>query len=323
EALQDEAKSFCFDWLARTMTATPSIPAEFNNCDARAASSACSCITYAAIHTAGSAATTTIPWMSASTSTINKNPPANPPTVAMITTKQILRTATANTERTRTICSTVHVPPIMAIRTGRLQTSESTCTTLTTQSTRTTQNTHTTKQSTWTIYSIKPHTVASAERSRTALSTSQTSPVITFFTKGPRTTQHTHTAQPPNTTQITQAIQDTRDTQTIQTTQAAHNAKTINCDASTTYRIETHTTQPHATSSCFGQSGCPVGSITVTPYPTGAAAVRSKVSAMSVGSNIGVAPPEPSDSLVVAAAAGQIIASLGLVAAATVAALLL
>ncbi|EXU95338.1 hypothetical protein X797_011586 [Metarhizium robertsii] len=44
EALQDEAKSFCFDWLARTMTATSSIPAEFNNCDARAASSACSCI---------------------------------------------------------------------------------------------------------------------------------------------------------------------------------------------------------------------------------------------------------------------------------------
>ncbi|KJK73356.1 hypothetical protein H634G_11471 [Metarhizium anisopliae BRIP 53293] len=42
---------------------------------------------------------------------------------------------------------------------------------------------------------------------------------------------------------------------------------------------------------------------------------------MSVGSNIGVAPPGPSDSLVVAAAAGQIIASLGLVAAAAVAAL--
>jgi hypothetical protein len=236
EALQDEAKSFCFDWLARTMAAAPSIPAEFNNCNARAASSACSCITYAATHT--------------------------------------------------------------------------------------TQNTHTTKQSTSTIYSIKPHTVTNAERSRTALSTSQTSPVITFFTNGPPTTQHTHTAQPSNTTQ-TQATQATRDTQTIQTTQAAHNAKTINCDASTTYRIETHTSQPHATSSCFGQSGCPVGSITVTPYPTGAAAVRSKVSAMSVGSNIGVAPPEPSDSLVVAAAAGQIIASLGLVAAATVAALLL
>ncbi|KJK73290.1 hypothetical protein H634G_11615, partial [Metarhizium anisopliae BRIP 53293] len=31
EALQDEAKSFCFDWLTRTMTTTSSIPAEFNN----------------------------------------------------------------------------------------------------------------------------------------------------------------------------------------------------------------------------------------------------------------------------------------------------
>lgn len=39
--------------------------------------------------------------------------------------------------------------------------------------------------------------------------------------------------------------------------------------------------------------------------------------------NIGVAPPEPSRCLVVAAAAGQIIDSLGLVAAAAVAALLL
>lgn len=48
EALQDEAKSFCFDWLTRTMTTTSSIPAEFNNCDAKSASSACSCITYAA-----------------------------------------------------------------------------------------------------------------------------------------------------------------------------------------------------------------------------------------------------------------------------------
>ncbi|KJK73411.1 hypothetical protein H634G_11374 [Metarhizium anisopliae BRIP 53293] len=176
-------------------------------------------------------------------------------------------------------------------------------------------NTHTTKQSTSTIHSIKPHTVANAERSRTAFSTSQTSPVITFSTKGPPTTQHTHTTQPPNTTETTQATQDT---QTIQTTRAAHNAKTINCDTSTTYRIKTHTipsyspratncpggrrttvvttaipspdnrppasytTQLHATSSCFGQSGCPVGGITVTPYPTGAATVRRKVSAMSV-----------------------------------------
>ncbi|TWU71468.1 hypothetical protein ED733_002943 [Metarhizium rileyi] len=244
EALQDEASSVCFDWLAKTVTVPPSIPAEFNNCDARAASSACPCIIY---------------WMSASTSTINKNPHTNPPTVVMTTTKQLLRTATANTERPRTISSTVHVPPIMAISTGRLQTSQSTCTTLTTQ------NTHTTKQSTCTTYSIKPRTVTNTERCRTAISTSPTSPVITFTTKGPPTT---------NTTQNTQA------------TQAAHNAKAINCDISTTYRIEIHATQPHATSSCFGQSGCPVGSITITPYHPGAATVRRKVSAISVGSNI-------------------------------------
>ena len=51
--------------------------------------------------------------------------------------------------------------------------------------------------------------------------------------------------------------------------------------------------------------------------------MRRKISVLSVGSNIGVATPEPSDSLVVAAAASQIIASLGLVAAAAVGALLL
>ncbi|KAG6218335.1 hypothetical protein E4U50_001308 [Claviceps purpurea] len=59
DGLKKEAESFCFSWLSGIKTEPASIPADFQNCDVKAASSACSCITYTATHTTGVATTTT------------------------------------------------------------------------------------------------------------------------------------------------------------------------------------------------------------------------------------------------------------------------
>ncbi|KAI8293806.1 hypothetical protein K4K59_005472 [Colletotrichum sp. SAR11_240] len=53
QRFEEEAKTFCVDFLHGTTTAPSAIPTDFNNCggDIKAVSSACSCITYSITNT--------------------------------------------------------------------------------------------------------------------------------------------------------------------------------------------------------------------------------------------------------------------------------
>ncbi|KAG5984586.1 hypothetical protein E4U55_004137 [Claviceps digitariae] len=109
DGLKKEAESFCFSWLSGTTTAAAAIPGDFQNCDVRAASSACSCITYTATHTTGVATMTTEAPAKPTTTTMQKPTDTDctddyPPPPTKVTT-------TTAEKPTETDCTDDYPPP--------------------------------------------------------------------------------------------------------------------------------------------------------------------------------------------------------------------
>ncbi|KHN94749.1 uncharacterized protein MAM_07345 [Metarhizium album ARSEF 1941] len=113
DGLQDKARNFCSGWLAGTTTLDSAIPTDFNNCNnVKAASSACSCVTYNPSQTAGPSITSTPaliseePSTTTPTTTESEQPPTTIPTTQAPATTTPATSHATTKWTTSTVCTT-------------------------------------------------------------------------------------------------------------------------------------------------------------------------------------------------------------------------